>query len=210
MKKSFFYLTLLLLAVVLAGCSNLVTLKYVDGKFTGGGCVYLPASPLYEPTMVGDAYAYYKKSDVTWYTIGENDPTLWLTEAYAGSMTTVLHAESITLPSLRELNPEKIIVCQSDEVTIGLCEITDAEVIAAVVDCFENGDSAEWPVIGSMLSLDLKFYSSAWPQIYMNLAYDEFESGTFLYDRGSRRCVEIGELLDAYIHPDRVSDGIQD
>lgn len=191
---------------MLSACgSDLVTLKYEDGLFVNEkqGLSYVPAEITYEPTAMGDAYACYTSGGITLYAIGENDPTLWLTENYAGGATTVFHDDSITLPTLGELGAEKIIVCASENVTIGVLEITDEADIAAVTAAFENGEEAEWPLIGSTLRYDLKFYSSAWPQIYMNLIYGEFPEGNFLYERASGRCVEAGDLLDEYFHPEK-------
>lgn len=204
MGRAVCFLTALFVGFSLAGCDNLVPLQYQDGRFVNraGTLAYLPANGTYEPTEQGDAYAYYKKGDITLYTIGRNDPALWLTEQYAGGATTVFYAESIALPALDELDAEKIIVCISDVKTVGICEITDKALIDQTVALFTEGEACEWPLVGSVLLYDLKFYSSDWPQIYMNLIYGEFEEGTFLYERATKRCVEIGGLLDSYIHPE--------
>ena len=46
----------------------------------------------------------------------------------------------------------------------------------------------------------MKFHSDKYnPYIYYNLTYGKFESGEFLYDRNTKRCVEITGLLDDYI-----------
>lgn len=197
-------LAAIVLSCSLAGCGGLLQLRYEDGRFvsSSGEFSYVPANGTYEPTEQGEEYAYYKKGKITLYTIGKNDPSLWLTEKYAGGATTVFHAPSITLPSLTELNAEKILVCRSGETTVGICEITDKELIDRLVQIFTENEPCEWPLIGSQLEYELKFYSSDWPQIYMNLIYGEFEEGVFLYERATRRCVEIGELLSAYIHPE--------
>ena len=190
------------LTASLAGCSKTVQLRYKDGVFTSGKLSYVPASGTYEPTSQGDEYAYYKNGNITLYAIGKNDPTLWLTENYAGGATTVFHAPSITLPTLSELNAEKILVCSSDVTTVAVCEITDKALIDRLVQTFTEGEACEWPLVGATLDYELKFYSSAWPQIYMNLIYGEFEEGVFVYERATRRCVEIGDLLAGELHPD--------
>ena len=137
---------LLLAVCLLGGCGDgLVTLNYENGRMKSGKLVYIPASTTYEPTAVGEAYAYYKRANLTLYAIGSEDPTLWLTEAYAGGATTIFHAESITLPTWEELSPERMLVCQSDLLTVCLFEVTDAEVISAVLDAFLHGEAAERP-----------------------------------------------------------------
>ena len=195
-----------LASLLLTSCGGdtLVALKYENGLFVNSSkkLAYVPAEINYEPTDMGVAYAYYKNADMTLYTIGENDPALWLTENYAGGATTVFHADSITLPSLTELNAEKIIVCLSADVNVAIMDIIDANTIRAVTELFTTGEACEWPLVDSTLRYDLKFYSSNWPQIYMGLIYGEFAEGKFLYERASGRCVEIGDLLDTYLQPD--------
>ncbi len=197
----------LLAAALLCGCGGgLVTLKYEDGLFVNKNknCSYVPAEITYEPTQMGEAYAYYKKGDLTLYAIGDHDPALWLTEAYAGGATTVFHDESITLPTLAEFGTEKILVCDTDIKTVVVYEITDAAMIAETVRLFTEGETCEWPLIDSTLRFELKFASAAWPQIHINLIYGEFPEGNFLYERASGRCVRIDGHFDALFHPDEV------
>lgn len=205
MKKARILAGILLAGMLCACGSELVTLQYKDGVFVNAGkeLSYIPADVTYEPVAVGDAYAYYKSGDITLYAIGEYDPTLWLTEAYSGGATTVFYADSLTLPTLTEFGAEKITVCESENVTMGVCEITDETLIDTLVTLFTEGEAAEWPLIGATLRYDMKFSSSAWPQIYMNLIYGEFSEGNFLYERASGRCVEIGDLLDEYLHEEK-------
>lgn len=210
MKKTKLAAAILSLAL-LSGCgsgSSLVTLEYEGGLFQNKkqDLSYLPADIGYEPTSVGEAYAYYKKGDLTLYAIGGQDPTLWLTESYAGGATTVFYSDSIQLPTLATLGAEKIIVCQSENITIGVMEITDAATVAETVSRFTEGEKAEWPLVGSTLNYEMKFYSSDWPQIYINLIYGEFAEGCFLYDRASGRAVEVGDLFASYFHPDVVAE----
>lgn len=200
-----------LVSLMLASCGgeDLVTLKYENGLFVNKSrdLSYIPASIHYEPTAMGDAFAYYKNGDITLYAIGDHDPALWLTENYAGGATTVFYDDSITLPTLTTLNAEKIIVCLSAEVNVAIMDITDADLIRAVTELFETGEECEWPLVDGTLRYDLKFASSAWPQIYMNLIYGEFPEGKFLYERASGRCVEVGDLLDPWLHPDTEPSG---
>ncbi len=194
---------LILCLFLLAACGDgLVSLRYEDGRFLGGEHPYIPASGTYEPTAVGEPYAYYKRADITLYAIGSEDPTLWLTEAYNGGATTVFYADTIALPGWEEFSPDRLVVCVSDTVTFGVCEITDPAAVAEILDAFLHGEAAEWPLIDSVERYELKFASAAWPQFYMNLIYGEFPEGIFLYERATRRAVEIGDLMEKYLHPD--------
>ena len=172
--------------------------KSNNGKYTVGKNVYVSSPLMYEPTSVGEAYAYYKRSDLTLYQIGEYDPALWLTEEYVSGLTTVFHAESITLPTLGELDAEKIIVCQSESITVGLFEIEDRDLIRTLTDLYENGERVTLPVTYPATEYELKFYSGNWPQIYMNVSCEKYGEDLYLYDADSRRGIALGDLLDGY------------
>ena len=208
MRKIALFLALIFCAGALISCGeSLPSFKSKNGKYTVGKNVYVPSPLLYEPTSVGEAYAYYKRGDLTLYQIGEFDPALWLTEEYVSGLTTVFHAESITLPTLSQLDAEKIIVCQSESIVWGLFEIKDKELIRTLTGLYENGEQITLPVTYPDTEYELKFYSDDWPQIYMNLIYGEFPEGKFLYERASGRCVEVGDLLDPWLHPDTKPSG---
>lgn len=193
------FFAVLLSVVLCTSCGSLVPLHYENQTFTGGGVTYVPVSGTYEPTAVGDAYALYADGNITFYEIPGQDPKQWLTEAYAGYATTVLVADSITLPGWEELNPEKIFVCLSEETTVSVEEITDADAIDAILSAFLYGEATEWPDTETVFRYELKFFSSRWSQIYMNLTYAELEEGTFLYERATRRAVNVGDSLSAFL-----------
>ena len=109
-----------------------------------------------------------------------------------------VHAESITLPTLSELDAEKIIVCQSEEITVGLFEIKDRELIRTLTDLYENGEQTSLPVTYPDREYELKFYSENWPQIYMNITCQKYGEDLYLYDADTRRGVAVGDLLGGY------------
>ena len=188
--------------LLLSSCGTLVNLKYEDGKMINKrlGLSYTPAPTNYEPVSVGEAYGYYEKSDMTLYEIKGLDPKEWLTQAYAGSATTIFYADDITLPALSELNPNKIYVTEGDSVTVSIATVDDPEVIADLIDQFENGEYAEWPLAGAYQTYELKFYSEEnYPHIYYNLTYGEFDEGIFLYDRNTKHSVMIGDALADFV-----------
>ena len=193
-------LALLLTATACAG--TLVNLKYENGRMANKrlGLSYIPAPTNYEPVSVGEAYGYYEKSDMTLYEIKGLNPKEWLTQAYAGSATTIFYDEDITLPTLADLNPNKIYVTEGESVTVSIVTVNDQAVIDTVIDLFTNGTYAEWPLLGSYATYELKFYSEeSYPHIYYNLTYGEFDEGIFLYDRNTKHCVMIGDTLADFI-----------
>ena len=197
------FILILLAILLLVSCSSsLVTLKYEDKHMINKrlGLSYVAAPLNYQPVSVGEAYAYYEKADLTLYEIQGLDPEEWLTEEYTGASTTIFYSEDITLPTLKELGANKIFVCLEGEVIYSLATVDDVQLINDVIDLFENGEATEWPLIDSIQRYELKFYSEDdYPHIYYNLSYGEFPEGKFLYDRSTKRCVEIGDILDEYI-----------
>lgn len=203
MKKIVTGVSLGLALIILSSCSGtLVNLKYENGQMINKRLklAYTPAPTNYEPVSVGEAYAYYEKSDMTLYEIKGLDPKDWLTQAYAGSATTIFYSDDSTLPTLAELEPNKIYVTEGDSVTISIVTVDDIDVINNVIDIFENGEYAEWPLINAYTTYELKFYSEEkYPHIYYNLTYGEFEEGIFLYDRNTKHSVIIGDALADFI-----------
>ncbi|MBQ4350723.1 MAG: hypothetical protein II768_05650 [Clostridia bacterium] len=192
----------LLAALTLASCSaRLVNLTYENGQMINKfkHLAYNAAPLNYEPAAVGEEFAYYGKADLVLYEIVGLDPKEWLTEAYAGTATTVFYDADLALPTLAEMEPSKVFVCINEEITYGVSTVEDAEIIAKLLDLYENGEYAEWPLVGSTLTRELKFWSDKYPHIYFNLTYGEFPEGKFLYDRTTKRSVMIGDLLDGYV-----------
>ena len=188
------------LAVLLlfASCSGPVTLTYENGRLVHKGKkLSYQAAPLnYEPVAIGEEFAVYGKTKTPLYEIIGLDPKQWLTEANSGTTTTIFFGEGVTLPSLREMKPTEIYVCVNGSITYAEWIVRDSEVIGSMIDLFENGEQIDWPLAGSIRTYELKFYSpDLWPRLYYNLTFSEFPEGMFLYDRLTKRCVEIGNLL---------------
>lgn len=199
MKKLFCCVLALLM---LTGCSaNLVNFKYENKQLVNKRLkLYYNAAPTnYEPVSVGEAYGYYGDMDMTLYQIAGLDPKEWLTQEYAGSATTIFYSDGITLPTLEEMKPNKIHVCTGDSITYGLGTIDDPDVVDAVVERFVHGTPTEWPMLDSIETYEFKFASPIYTHLYYNLTYYEYAEGIFLYDRNTKRCVELGDMLEDWI-----------
>lgn len=203
MKKIIAVLLILSSLLMLSSCSaSLVNLKYGDGKMYNKRLKieYYPAPTNYEPVSVGEAYGYYGKSDMILYEITGLDPKEWLTQEYAGSATTIFYSTDLTLPALEELEPTKLYICANAETTYAVATVEDTALIDEIIDLYINGEYEEWPLINSIATYELKFYSEdKYPHIYYNLTYGEFEEGKFIYDRNTKRSVRIDEILSDYI-----------
>ncbi len=187
----------------LAACGNgLVPLQYEDDQFVNraSGLVYIAAPISYEPTVIGEAYAYCESADLTLYRVDDNDPPYWMSTENAGELTTVFYRDLTALPTLAAFQANAIHVCESDYYTFEVVCIDDEAFVESVVTQFETGAEAVLPEGASLLHYDMKFASPDWPEIYINLNYYEFESGNYLYNRGTRRCVEVGDLFEEILH----------
>ncbi len=199
MKKT---LCCVLAALVLTGCSaNLVNLEYKEGQLINKRLklAYNAAPTNYEPVSVGNPYGYYKDMNMTLYEIAGLDPKEWLTQEYAGSATTIFYSDDQTLPTLTEMSPNKIHICTGETITYGVASVEDSAVVGQLVDLYMNGEAVEWPMLDSLDTYELKFVSVTHPHLYYNLTYYEYEEGIYIYDRNSKRCVEIGDLLENWI-----------
>ena len=190
---------LLLLLLALVSCSGSVKLEYEEGQLVNKNkkLAYSPAPLNYEPVAIGEEYAVYGKTKTPLYEIIGLDPKEWLTEANTGTTTTIFYGDGVTLPSLREIDPDEIYICLNGAITFAQSTIKNKEAIDKLIEVFESGEQIDWPLTGAVRIYELKFHSTEnWDRLYYNLTFGEFPEGKFLYDRQTKRCVEIGELLD--------------
>ena len=190
---------LLFLLLALVSCSGSVKLEYEEGQLVNKNkkLAYSPAPLNYEPVAIGEEYAVYGKTKTPLYEIIGLDPKEWLTEANTGTTTTIFYGDGVTLPTLREIDPDEIYVCLNGAVTFAQSTIKNKEAIDKLIDVFESGEQIDWPLTGAVRIYELKFHSTEnWDRLYYNLTFGEFPEGMFLYDRLTKRCVEIGSLLD--------------
>ena len=189
----------LLLILLLVSCSGSVKLEYENGQLINKSkkLAYTPAPLNYEPVAIGEEYAVYGKTQTPLYEIIGLNPKQWLTEPNTGTTTTIFYGDGVALPSLREMDPDEIFVCVNGNLTFAQSTVRDKEVIDELISVFENGEQIDWPLTGAVRIYELKFHSTVNHDcLYYNLTFGEFPEGKFLYDRQTKRCVEIGDLLD--------------
>lgn len=205
MKRVYIFgISLLLVLAALTSCADkLIQLKNENGLLVNKsqGLAYKSLPTYFEPAETLEEYAEFKsgKLTLTLYSLAGMDPTEWLSEKYAG-IGVVFCAEDIEVPTLSSFEANKIILCKSAEITIGIETFEDPEFIDTVIDMYENGEEAEWPLINSIGIYQIKFVSEKYPGIYYNLEYGVFEEGTFIYDRSTKKCVPGGNIFDETIN----------
>jgi hypothetical protein len=204
MKKTF--LIILTAALLLCSCketNNLPEMTYESGTLVAeDGSVYNAAPAGYEPVSIGEACAYFADTDTTLYQIGTLDSSLWMTEEYFGEATTIFYSSSITLPTLAEMNPDTLYVCEAtDTGSISLLTIEDKDFIDMAVEASTaDGEQHIWPPTDTQLDLDLKFYSADYPAFYYNVSVACLSDGYYVYNRNSGKgCIYVGTIFDEYL-----------
>ena len=205
---------LALIAAFLVSCSSggMVTMEYNEEGIlvADNGREYYYAPVGYEPTSQGDEYGEIDGVlSEKLYCIGDIDPKKWITTEYSGATTTVFYSTDIQLPELSELEPDTAFICEQDENVYSVYTLGDPEndkvdeeraIIAKIIEmlCDESIESEIWPRATTTEVYDIKLYSEDWPAIYYNLEYSREGSGNYVYDRVSKRCINIGDLLEGY------------
>ncbi len=207
---------LLFLALLLCACSRQAVYVFKeDGTLTdSSGNAYYSAPVGYEPTNQGDERG--KIDDAIGkilYRVGDLDPADYLTSAYSGGTTLFFYSTDIALPTLWEMHPSICYLCEQETNIITFCTIgdgsrsgsadTDKEVLETILsrvqNAIESGESASiWPRADENETYRLKFYSEDWPAFYYNLTLAVCSDGAYLYDRQSKVCIDIGDLLAPY------------
>jgi len=199
LKKTFLPL-LFIIALLLTSCSQLIRITYKDGKYidSANNIKYENASVSYEPVSEGTEYARYNKTVL--YTIPGTEPTEWLAEKYEG-IGSIFYSEAAVLPALSEFEAVKILIFVSGFNNLAVASIDDAEVIAELTDIIAAGEQTE--AKNTYDSYSLKIASDKYPFIYYNLVYIISSDGErYVYDRGTKRTVAVGNLLDKYFTGD--------
>ena len=226
MKKRVTLILSLILAMTVF-CSCALNLNEKDGNLVDSknGITYLSAPICFEPSRTEtEVYAKCKSLKLELYPVTGQPTSDWLSELYEG-IGGLWYADTITLPTLETFGADKVYICIEEVITTALGQITEKADIDALIDAFVSGEARDIPTSGK--SYKLKFESEEYPGIYYNLLYiltsheeselDEngnpiieiidgekveltkYVYGHYIYDRSTRRCVDIGEILEKYI-----------
>lgn len=203
MKKIIITALLTAAMLTMSACSSLVKIEYKDNYFVDSAhkIQYDMASVSYEPVSVGAEYAQCGKTLL--YEIPGAEPTEWLTEAYEG-IGSIFFSTEIALPTLAEMKPNNIQICVTNVKTISIGSVTEQSDIDDIVDVLTNGEEVMTPPKGD--SYDLKFLSEVYPFLQYSVVYIKCSDGSrYLYDRGARKTVNAGDLLEKYLPDDKTA-----
>ena len=200
-----------LLAVSCGGDDEFPEYTYADGKITSeDGKSYTPAPMGFQPQNVGGKCAVRDKA-FDLYQVLRLDGTAvstedWMTEEYAGNVTSVYYGEGVTLPDFDKINFSHCYVCEEDEIVNFVTDFDDKKLIDTMIDRVANGTESTGRLDESVSSYTLKFSSDEYPGIFFSIDYLIYDDAAYLYSICSKRYAEATGLLDRYIEQPAESD----
>ena len=188
-------LLLLLLALLLTGCSSRFTSAdggYLDGKTDR---IYMPLPNSFEAISAGEELGIWEselyEDSLTFYKIPNADVNRFLSDENGS-----VYCADATQPDPGAWTFKSILVCRESAISMAVGNITDAQLIAELLTLWREGESVETPLKELAVYRRLKMVSDDCPGIYYCVSYFIYEDGTaYLYDRDANRTVFVGEAL---------------
>ena len=115
-----------------------------------------------------------KIDDVILYEVKDTDPSHYLsTENYD-----LFYASNLTLPTLAELNPSSVMVCQGADRSFVIETITDAADVAAILAAAQARplDPDSFDASEEHANFTLKFVSEQYPAFYYRFYYRQYDA----------------------------------
>lgn len=183
---------LLLALVCFSACSKLPKMEYdaKNGSYTNKktGIVYVHAEEYYEAAAVLSERTVARiadMGDLTLYEMEGVDPT----QMIASADLDIFYAQGLKMPSLAEMNVNKIYMGQVAEgATLDnvVAEIDATADIDKLVDLYQNGKAfSERDMLDDQLSCvryNLRFASSQYPAFYYCLTYRRYAEDVLVYE----------------------------
>ena len=184
--------------LLLSSCGDVIGLTKLpngDLKDEENGIVYMAAPMNIEPEVIS-AEPYAKCDGIEYYTIGELDGGVWLSEGIGGYV--YCSDESIISMRLEDFDAEKLSICREDSTAVVIAEETDADTVKAIVKAYSDGETVERDTGDNRYFL--KFTSSKYPGICYALDYYISSDGTgYIFDRELGESKSVGDALEKYI-----------
>ena len=190
-----FSILLLLLALLLVGCSARFTTTeggYLDEKT---GKIYKPLSEAFEAISGGEVVGEWESTlyedTLTFLEIPDADPNRFLADERGN-----IYCSDEVRPDASGWHMDRIYVCDVGSLSMAAGGITDAAVIDEIRTLWHEGEEAELPYEDMVVSRRLKMTGPDCPGIYYCVLYYIYEDGTaYFYDRLENRAVLVGEDL---------------
>ena len=160
--------------LTLASCKS--TLKPGEGGLYDDktDVSYYHASTVYEATARGEEYGSLQVTDslsYKLYVIPGVDPV----EMLATEENNILHASTLTLPTLTEMNATTLNVCMDGATTAHVVHtMYDKAAIATIAEAYESAPDIENPGFTPIRTFRVRFASPDYAGFYYTLTYVEF------------------------------------
>ena len=175
-------MSVLLCALPLSACK--ATLKPGEGGLYDDktDVSYYHASTVYEATARGKEYGTLQVTDdisYKLYVIPGVEPT----EMLATEENNILHASTVTLPTLSEMKPTSLHVCMDGTTTAHVVHtMNDKTAIAAIVAAYESAPDIKNPGYTPLRTFRVRFESPDHAGFYYTLTYVEFAENIVIDD----------------------------
>ncbi len=139
---------------------------------------YMYAAPVYEAVSKDEAFGTLKLNEnvsIELFTIPNTDPAQML----ANEDLNILHATTVTMPTLTEMEPKTVHICiDGSDKAYELFAIDDAEDVRTLVKICEEGESLfeHYPATTPTKNYRVRFSSEKYPGMYYTLTYVEYAS----------------------------------
>ena len=194
-------LSLLLLSLSLASC-KVTRQPGEDGLYDKQNKVtYSHASTVYEATALVKEYGKLNvtsKESYTLYTLPDTDPLTYL----ATEDLNILYASDVTMPTLTQMAPSILHICNE---SLEIKRMEELTAILAIVKAFTNGESLPYPGTTPARSYKARFESPSYPGFFYTLTYIEYANDLeidgvsygkyFLYNAFDQIFVPVGEEI---------------
>lgn len=203
MKRIAAFAAMLLAAALLGSCGRLVSLTDRNGLLENReeSIMYAGAPVCFEPIRLAEEpYAKCSSLKMKYYEVIGQTVTDWISEPYSGIGGLYYNIDTVELPTLTDFDPEQIIICVEETITVGIAAVTEKADVDAVVKAFTEGEPTS--IVQKGVSYKLKFTSSLeeYEGIYYNLIYVEGDDGeNYIYDRSTQTCINVGDVLQKHL-----------
>lgn len=181
-----------------ASCSDEKALRVTGDRLVDkeSNVNYVMCSPSLQAVSIkGEITSY---NDTALYEVEGLPTDQYLSENYDG-LNYLYRADSVEEPTLETFGAVSALVCIKGDTTLVNSVISDKNTVDQLTALLETGEQTVLPAYTDS-SFDIKLVSESCPYLYYRISAIRSISGeVVLYDKGTRRCVSAGKLLDEYI-----------
>ena len=189
--RRFLLIALLLLSLLLSGCSprfSVTESGYIDEKT---GRHYVALSSAFEAAAGGEEVGTFEDETygrvVNFRVIPGADATRFLTDADGA-----VYCADEQLPDPAGWSVKHVLICQEDMITVAVARVTDVAVIGQITVAWFAGEEAELPLDAAQTVRHLKLVSDAYPGVYYCFKLYLYEDGScYFYGSADRRAVLV-------------------